>query len=162
MAGPRQARRLVRGLVECAGRPLDLPPQHHDFARSYAEGLVDELETRGLAVHGDLRDLVPVLAPTDGPTFEEVDEGELLAATQAALVSMALDHGRLFGRYRRAFSDRHGRLPGVAEVIGSQARAGTFWLGKQLVHRGSANPLVARASRAYLRRASPLSRRTHR
>ena len=55
-------------------------------------------------------------AAATGPVLDVVTEPELLAATQAALVSMALDHGQLFRRYRRAFVEREGRLPAPAEV----------------------------------------------
>jgi hypothetical protein len=98
------------------------------WARSYGERLVAELERREVTVHGDLADLV------------------------------APDHGRLFRRYRAAFLEREGRLPGPAEVLTSQLRAGGFWLRKRAVHHADAHPLVARASRLYLDRTSPSSR----
>ena len=116
-----------------------------------------ELERRGLPVHGDLADLVPASRDGGGPALDEVTEAELLAATQAALVSLALDHGRLFRRYRRAFAERHGRLPGPAEVLGSQARATSFWLRKRALRLADRSPLLARASQGYLERTSPTS-----
>lgn len=153
-------------LAGTTDRPLELPAEHLGWARSYGERLVAELERREVTVHGDLADLVapdlaPDLAPDPapaGPALDDVTDPELLAATQAALVSMALDHGRLFRRYRSAFLEREGRLPGPAEVLTSQLRAGGFWLRKRAVHHADAHPLVARASRLYLDRTSPSAR----
>ncbi len=149
-------------LAGTTDRPLELPTEHLGWARSYGERLVAELERREVTAYGDLADLVapdlaPDLAPA-GPALDDVTDPELLAATQAALVSMALDHGRLFRRYRSAFLEREGRLPGPAEVLTSQLRAGGFWLRKRAVHHADAHPLVARASRLYLDRTSPSAR----
>ena len=82
--------------------------------------MVVELARRDVTVHGDLADLVPPL-PTAGAALDEVTDAEPFDATQAALVSMALAHGELFRRYRRAFVEREGQLPGPAEVLGSQS-----------------------------------------
>ena len=112
------------------------------------------LEARGIEVHGDLADLVPALVPPTGPDLDQVSDTELLAATRAALASLALDHGRLFRRYRREFTAREGRLPGVAEVLASQARAGGFWFRKWALHRADRSRLVAMAAHAYADRTS--------
>ncbi|NPD05437.1 hypothetical protein HN031_12160 [Nocardioides sp. zg-1308] len=141
-------------LAGAAGRPPELPAEHRAWARAYGEGVVADLARRGLTVHGDLADLVPALEGGTGPALDQVADEELLAATQAALVSLALDHGRLFRRYRRAFRQAEGRLPGVAEVLGSGARAGGFHVRKWVLHRADHHPLVARASRAYVGRTS--------
>ena len=66
--------------------------------------------------------------------------------------------GELFRRYRRAFVEREGRLPGPAEVLTSQLRAGGFWVRKRAVHHADRHPLVARASSLYVQRTSPTSR----
>ena len=139
-------------------RPLELPPEHLAWARSYGERLVAELERRDLTVHGDLAELVPADVTAAGPALDDVTDDELLGATQAALVSMALDPGLLFRRYRRAFVEREGRPPGPAEVLTSQLRAGGFWMRKRAVHQSDRHPLVARASSLYLQRTSPTSR----
>lgn len=139
-------------------RPLELPDEHLPWARGHGEALVAELVRRGLTVHGDLADLVPQGTAPAGAALDDVADDELLAATQAALVSLALDHGRLFRRYRRAFVEREGRWPGAAEVLGSQVRAGGFWLRKRAVHHADRHPLLARASHLYLQRTSPSSR----
>lgn len=144
-------------LAGTTARPLELPAEHLGWAQSYGRRLVAELERRGLTVHGDLGDLVAYDAAAAGPALDELTEPELLAATQAALVSMALDHGRLFRRYRSAFLEREGRLPGPAEVLTSQARAGGFWLRKRAVHHADENGLAARAAQLYLARTSPSS-----
>ncbi len=145
-------------LAGSTARPLELPPEHLPWARSYGQRLVEELERREVPVHGDLADLVPPEVVAPGRALDDVTDAELLAASEAALVSLALDHGRLFRRYRRAFVDREGRLPTPAEVLSSQVRAGGFWLRKQAVHHADRHPLVARASDVYLRRTAPSSR----
>ena len=117
-----------------------------------------ELRQRGIRVHGDLADLVTSWSSPTGPDLDDVGDAELLAATEAALVSLALDHGRLFRRYRQAFVEREGRLPGAVEVLGSEARAGGFWLRRKAVGRADHHPIVARAARTYLGRTSPSSR----
>jgi hypothetical protein len=139
-------------------RPLELPSEHLAWARSYGRRLVAELGQRDLTVHGDLADLVPAPVAASGPALDVVTEAELLGATQAALVSMALDHGRLFRRYRRAFAEREGRLPGLAEVLTSELRAGGFWMKKRAVRQADRHPLLARASARYVQRTSPTSR----
>ena len=145
-------------LAGATARPLRLPAEHVAWARAYGEDLVAELERRAVRVHGDLADLVPTAAPDPGPDLDDVGDDELLAATQAALASLALDHGRLFRRYRRAFREKEGRLPGAVEVLGSQVRAGGFLLRKRAVHHADRHPLVARVARTYLERTSPSSR----
>lgn len=145
-------------LAGTTARPLELPAEHLGWARSYGEALAAELERRALTVHGDLADLVPPAVAAEGPALDDVTDGELLAATQAALVSLALDHGRLFRRYRRAFLEREGRLPGPAEVLGSEVRAGAFWVRKRVVRHADRRPLLARGAHLYLRRTAPSSR----
>jgi hypothetical protein len=145
-------------LAGATARPLELPPEHHGWARAHGEALTLELARRGLAVHGDLADLVPPCTTPTGRALDDVADDELLAATQAALVSLALDHGRLFRRYRRAFLEAEGRWPSAAEVLGSQVRAGGFWLRKRAVHHADRHPVLARATRLYLQRTSPSTR----
>lgn len=142
-------------LAGATARPLELPAEHVAWARAYGERLAAHLEGRGLTVHGELSDLVPSGEAPAGPALDELDEVEVLAATRAALVSLALDHGRLFRRYRRAFVESEGRLPDALDVLGSEARAGAFWLRKRALHHADRNPVLARASWAYLRRTSP-------
>lgn len=145
-------------LVGGSGRPLQLPAEHWAWARAHGERLVTELEQRGLEVHGDLGDLVPERAAATCADLDEVTDGELLTAAQAALASLALDHGRLFRRYRRAFVEAEGRLPGASEVLASQARAGSFHVRKWVLHQADHHPLVARVSRAYVDRTTPARR----
>ena len=150
---------IEAGIRSRLARTTTRPPSEHlAWARSYGERLVAELEQRDLTVHGDLADLVPTPVTASGPALDVVTDAELLGATQAALVSMALDHGRLFRRYRRAFAEREGRLPGPAEVLTSQLRAGGFWMKKRAVRQADRHPLLARASTLYLQRTSPTSR----
>ncbi len=54
-------------LVGAAGRSLELPADLLPWARAYGEGLVVELQQRGLDVHGDLADLLPAHRPGRPP-----------------------------------------------------------------------------------------------
>jgi hypothetical protein len=135
-------------------RPLRLPPEHESWARQYGEGLVGELQRRGVRVVGDLADLVPEQLPVSGLPFDVVSDTELLEAAEAALASLALAHGTLFRRYRRDFSQREGRLPTAQEVFGSGVRAAGFHLQKAALRRTSDNRLLAWAARTYVERTS--------
>ena len=135
-------------------RPLRLPAEHLPWASSYAEVLVRELARRGVVVVGDLADLVPEDRADPGRPFDEVTDGELLEAAEVALAALALGHGHLFRRYRRAFLQREGRRPTPQEVMGSAARAAGFGLRKAALRRPVHNRLLARAARAYVSRTS--------
>jgi hypothetical protein len=135
-------------------RPLRLPPEHVSWARQYGEGLVGELQRRGVRVVGDLADLVPEQLPVSDLPFDVVSETELLEAAEAALASLALAHGALFRRYRREFSQREGRLPTAKEVLGSGVRAAGFHLQKATLRRTGDNRLLAWAARTYVERTS--------
>jgi hypothetical protein len=125
------------------------------WARQYGLGLVDELQSRGVPVVGDVADLVPVDLPaSSGPPFDVVPDAELLKAAEAAMSSLALAHGNLFRRYRRAFAQREGRLPTPQEVLGSGVRAAGFHLQKAALRRTSDNALLAWAARTYLERTA--------
>jgi hypothetical protein len=87
-----------------------------------------------------------------------VTDEELLAATHAALASLALDPRPALPPLPPGLTEKEGRLPGAAEVLGSQVRAGGFLLRKRAVHHADRNPLVARAARIYLDRTSPSAR----
>lgn len=142
-------------LAGTTSRPLELPAEHQAWARAQGERLVAELEQRGVEVHGDLADLVPECTAPPERELDDVTDAELLDATQQALLSLALDHGRLFRRYRKEFKAQEGRLPAVSEVVGSQLRAGGFWLQKKALRASDRHPLVAGASRLYVARTSP-------
>lgn len=135
-------------------RALVLPTEHRSWARRYGEGLVAELERRGVEVVGDLADLVPEDRNGSVSAFDEVPDAALLEATEAALAALAIGHGQLFRRYRRAFHKRQGRLPTPLEVVGSGTRAAGFGLQKAALRRTSSNRLLARAARAYVTRTA--------
>jgi len=137
-----------------ASRPLCLPAEHLPWARRYGEALVGELQRRGVRVVGDLADLVPDSRQLAGQPFDNVSDAELLEAARAALASLALSHGVLFKRYRRAFAEREGRLPGPHELVASRARAAGFNLQKSLLGHTSDNRLLAWAARSYVERTS--------
>jgi hypothetical protein len=147
-------------LAGAGGRPLVLPERHFSWAQEHGERLVAELRRRDLRVYGSLADLVPTRPCAGAPDPDDVRPHELLAATEAALASLALDHGRLFRRFRRAFFDREGRWPGAAEVLASQARAGSFRARKWALSHADEDPALARLLRLYLARTSPASRRS--
>ena len=137
-----------------ASGALRLPAEHLPWARQYGEALVGELQRRGVRVVGDLADLVPDHRTVSGQPFDVVSDTELLEAAQATLASLALAHGALFKRYRRAFVKRHGRLPGPHELVASRARAAGFNLQKAALGRTSRNRLLAWAARTYVERTS--------
>jgi hypothetical protein len=141
-------------LVSEGSRPLRLPSEHMSWACQYGQGLVEELEARRVRVVGDLTDLVPVHLPLSGRPFDVVSDAELLKAAEAAMSSLALAHGNLFRRYRRAFAEREGRLPTPREVLGSSVRAAGFQLQKAALRRTDNNALIAWAARSYVRRTS--------
>ena len=143
-----------RRLAVSASRPLRLPIEHQEWAHDYGVELTQQLEQRGVAVVGDLADLVPALEPAEGPQLDEVTEQELLEATQAALVSLALAHGALYRRYRRAFLEREGRLPDAHEVASSRARAAGFAFRKAVLRRADESRLLSRVVRTYLDRVT--------
>ena len=135
-------------------RPLRLPEEHLPWARGQAEGLIDELQRRGLHVVGDLADLLPDEGAVAGRPFDEVTSTEVLEAAEAALAALAVGHGRLYRRYRRAFLQREGRPATATEVVGSAARVIGFGVQKAALRRTRDNRLLARAARAYVARTS--------
>jgi hypothetical protein len=150
----RQHRHVVEhgiraGLDGTGGRPLRLPHEHVGWVQERSAELVRELERRGHPVFGELDDLLPEDTPEGTSAPDEVTESELLAAAEAELCVLALAHGRLFTRYRRAFSREQGRLPSPAEVLSSSSRAAVFHLQKHALAAAD-NPLVNRAARAWL------------
>ena len=78
----------------------------------------------------------------------------MLEAAEAALAALAVGHGRLYRRYRRAFLQREGRPATAAEVVGSAARVIGFGVQKAALRRTRDNRLLARAARAYVARTS--------
>jgi hypothetical protein len=135
-------------------RPLRLPAEDLPWAREYAEGLVAELRRRGVHVVGGLTELVPIGHAEAARRIDDVTGSELLEATQAALAALAIGHGRLFRRYRRAFVEREGRPATALEVVGSSSRRFAFGLKKTALRRTRDSRLLARAARAYLSRTS--------
>jgi hypothetical protein len=131
-------------------RPLRLPPEHQAWARAYGVRLRNELLGRGVEVVGDLDDLVAAERPSREPPPDALEEAELLEATQAVLVSLALAHGALFRRHRRAVAASGGSAPSVAELTASLARAGGFLSQKAALRRADQNRALAWAARRYL------------
>jgi hypothetical protein len=114
---------------------------------------VARLRDGGYTVHGDLDDLLlPPEEGGDGRRLDDVTTDELLAAAEAALVSLSTAQARLFTRFRRAFVEQTGAEPGVRELFGSSARAAGFRLRESALDRAEHNRVLAWAARAYLRR----------
>jgi len=146
----------IRPRLAVAGsRPLRLPPEDLPWTQDHGRMLEAELRRRGHPVVGDLSDLVPRPEPTPCATpIDAPDAADLLAASEAVVAALALAHGALFKRYRRAFFERQGRRPAAAEVAGSSARAAGFWAKKAALRGADHHPILARAARAYLDRTS--------
>ena len=145
----------LRPRLAVAGpRPLRLPEEHLPWARGQAEGLIEELQRRGLHVVGDLADLLPDEGTVAGAPFDEVTSAEVLEAAEAALAALAVGHGRLYRRYRRAFLQREGRPATATEVVGSTARVIGFGVQQAALRRTRDNRLLARAARGYVARTS--------
>jgi len=146
----------IRPRLAVAGsRPLRLPPEDLPWTQDHGRMLSAELRRRGHPVVGDLWDLVPrsESAPCATP-IDVPDDDDLLAVSEAVLAALALAHGALFKRYRRAFFERQGRRPSPAEVAGSSARAAGFWAKKVALRSADHHRILARAARAYLHRTS--------
>ena len=94
-----------------ASRPLALPAEHLAWARERDEHLASELRRRDTAVFGDVDDLRSADAPASARALDDVTTDELLVASETLLASLAEAHGKLFGRYRQAFSKAEGRAP---------------------------------------------------
>ena len=73
-------------------------------------------------VVGDLADLLPSEGGEPQRPFDEVTSAEVLEAAEAALAALAVGHGHLFRRYRRAFLQREGRPATTQEVMGHRPR----------------------------------------
>jgi hypothetical protein len=98
-------------------------------------------------VHGALADLVPTETGEETRPLDEVSDDELLVAAESALASLAVSHGRLWRRHRRAFFERTGRPPTVTEVIGSDSRAAMFAVQRRLLRHADDHRALARLMR---------------
>ena len=143
------------GLTDMPDRPVQLTT---DDAASWvidrAAATVDELRRRGYTVEGDLDELHPRPADPGARAVGDIDERELLHATEQALTSAALAHGALFQRHRRAVRRQHGDAPGRREVMASTARAAGFRARVAALERADRSRLLGWAARKYLDRSS--------
>ncbi|MET0524055.1 MAG: hypothetical protein ABWZ91_04590 [Nocardioides sp.] len=139
------------GLTAGASRPLLLPREDLAWTRELGQHLIDEIRRRGHPVYGDLDDLLPTEAATSPRRPDDLSEGELLAAAEATLGSVAVVLG---SRPRRAKPRTQGEGPRSMEVLASSARAAKFRLAKSALPRARDNRLLAWAVRSYLRRGS--------
>lgn len=133
-------------------RGLTLPAEDLAWARECSEAVIAEITRRGHPVYGALDDLIPTSTPTPERRLDDTSEAELLAAAEAALLSLAVAHGLLYRRYRREFFEKHGRPPTVTEIIASSTRAGVFHLKKSALVSADHVPPLAWAARTYVRR----------
>jgi hypothetical protein len=132
-------------------RSLKLPRQDLAWARERGQAVIEEINRRGHPVYGDLADLISTDTPTTGRRLDDTSQAELLAAAEAALLSLAVAHGMLFRRYRREFFEKQGRPPTAAEIIASSTRASLFHLKKSALVSADHVPPLAWAARTYLR-----------
>ena len=143
----------IRARLETKGsRSLKLPAEDLAWARERGQAVIEEINRRGHPVYGDLDDLIPTDTPAPARRLDEATDAELLAAAEAALLSLAVSHGTLFRRYRREFFERQGRPPTASEILASSTRASVFHLKKSALVRADHVPLLAWAARTYLRR----------
>jgi len=143
----------IRARLEPTGsRALELPAEDLAWACQRSQAVIEEISRRGHPVYGDLRDLIPTDTPEPARRLDQATEAELLAAAEAALLSLAVAHGRLYRRYRREFFERQGRPPTAAEMLASSTRASMFRLKRYALFRADHVPLLAWAARNYVRR----------
>jgi hypothetical protein len=139
------------GLIPGGSRPLLLPREDLGWTRELGQQVTDEIRRRGHPVYGDLDDLLPTEVATSPRRPDELSEGELLAAAEATLESVAVALG---SSPRRPKPRTRGEGPRSMEVLASSARAAGFQLGKSALPRARDNRLLAWAVRSYLRRGS--------
>lgn len=147
------------GLQREGSRRLVLPQEDAGWVAARSAQVIEGLRSRGHQVHGDLEELrsdpgTAAGAPSEAseqPLLEASTE-ELLEVAEEALVSLATVHGRLFGRYRRAFGDRGEEDAGPLERLASSARATGFKTRLAVLERADHNKVLAWAARTRLRR----------
>jgi hypothetical protein len=140
-------------------RRLVLPAADLDWVAQRSEALIAVLGERGYDVTGHLDDLRPALLASTvastvasaGDRFDEVSDAELVRATEAALVSLAVAHGQLFRRFRRRFRQEVGRTPTWRELASSNGRAVGFRIRRQVLVSAEGRPLAAAAVRRLAR-----------
>jgi hypothetical protein len=139
------------GMTGTQSRPLTLPPEHAAWALEHGRGVVSELRRRETPVFGDLDDLAPVEAVSDGRRLDDVSEAELLAASEELLATLAQAYGRLARRYRQ-LSQADDGSPSAGDLLGSVSRRTTFRLKKLAQKHANDNRLFAAAARRYVKR----------
>jgi hypothetical protein len=147
-------RGVRHGLAEVPDRPLVLTEDELPWVRERATALIDELRRRNYPVEGNLDDLQPRGPGRPARRVDDVDESELLHATEQALTSAALAQGTLFRRYRRALGPRGGQQPGRRELLTSTARAVGFQTRVAALERADRSRVLTWAANRYLRRGS--------
>jgi hypothetical protein len=145
------------GLGIDTARPLSLPAEEAGWVRERAEEVVAELGRRGHTVYGDLGDLIPRQPVSTGRRLDDVSQAELLAATEAALAALAVAHGNLFRRYRRATGGQQPDETSLGHRVESAARAAVFRLQKATLTGADGNQVLGWAVRRYLARPTRLA-----
>lgn len=145
---------IRQGLAGVPDRPLVITEDELPWVRERATTLIDELRRRGYPVEGALDDLLPQEFGGAGRRVDDVDEGELLSATEQALTTLALAQGGLFRRYRRALGQRGTQEPGRREKLTSAARAAGFQARVGALERADRSRVLTWAANQYLRRSS--------
>ncbi len=142
------------GLAEVPDRPLLLTEEELSWAQERAAATIAELRRRGYDVEGDLDDLRPRShSPGVRPGGAEVDDTELLRATEEALTTTALAQGALFKRHRRAVVRQRREVPSPVERLTSASRAAGFSLRLAALEGADRSRILGWAARRYLRRS---------
>jgi len=143
---------LRPGWRAAPGRPLRLPVEESAWVVDRSWSLVEELRRRGYAVHGTLQDLVPTQDCMTPVRPDDATDTELRSAAQQALVSLALAHGRLHRRHRRAAGRDAEPNGALADRLASAGRAGLFASQRRLLDDADRHRVLAAAVRPFLRR----------
>jgi len=139
-------RGILPGLTAQPDRPLRLPQDELPWATSYTKTLTTELERRGYAVFGTLDDLAPRAAASGERRIDDVNDAELLAATEAGLQGLSRRYARLRRRHKLAGRAESSSV-GVRERLASSTRAKSFGLRVAAVEHADDNRLLRWLSR---------------
>jgi hypothetical protein len=139
-------RGILPGFTGQPSRPLRLPHDELPWATLYTKGLTTELERRGYAVSGTLEDLAPRAAAPGERRIDDVDDVELLTATEAALQGLSRRYTR--ARRRQGSADqRSSSTVGLRERAVSSSRARSFGLRVAALERADDSRLLRWLSR---------------
>lgn len=133
-------------------RRIALPPEHLDWATSWATDLSSTLSERGYDVIGSLEDLVP--RPVDSEAAPDaVSDAELTEAILAAFSEQTRAFARMWWKVR---GQDEASDAGAWERAASTGRSIAHGTRQRALDLADRNKLFAKAARRYLRRANRL------